>query len=100
MHEAVRSQLHLTVEGTEAQSIPQDLLLDQEIVRINKQHRRELENHEISLNLVKLEMLAHQEAQQARYGEISALKPMVQTLMGQVKGKGIASDQTPDPQVQ
>jgi len=31
-HEAVTSQLHETVQGTEAQSIHRDLLLDQEIV--------------------------------------------------------------------
>jgi len=58
-HEAVTSQLHETVQGTEPQSIHRDLLLDQEIVRLNEQHKRELENHEISLNLMKQEMLEH-----------------------------------------
>jgi len=95
-HEAVTSQLHETVQGTEAQSIHRDLLLDQEIVRLNEQHKRELENHEISLNLMKQEMLEHQLAEQARDGEISELKAMVQTLMGQVKGKGKVSDPTPE----
>jgi len=95
-HEAVTSQLHETVQGTEAQSIHRDLLLDQDIVRLNEQHKRELENHEISLNLMKQEMLEHQLAEQAPDGEISELKAMVQTLMGQVKGKGKVSDPTPE----
>jgi len=95
-HEAVTSQLHKTVQGTEAQSIHRDLLLDQEIVRLNEQHKRELENHEISLNLMKQEILEHQPAEQARDGEISELKAMMQTLMGQVKGKGKGSDPTPE----
>jgi len=95
-HEAVTSQLDKTVQGTEAQSIHRDLLLDQEIVRLNEQHKRELENHEISLNLMKQEMLEHRLAEQARDGEISELKAMVQTLMGQVKGKGKVSDPTPE----
>jgi len=95
-HEAVTSQLHETVQGTEAQSIHRDLLLHQEIVRLNEQHKRELENHEISLNLMKQEMLEHQLAEQARDGEISELKAMVQTLMGQVKGKGKVSGPTPE----
>jgi len=95
-HEAVTSQLHEMVQGMEAQSIHRDLLLDQEIVRLNEQHKRELENHEISLNLMKQEMLEHQLAEQARDGEISELKAMVQTLMEQVKGKGKVSQLTPD----
>ena len=95
-HEAVTSQLHETVQGTEAQSIYRDLLLDQEIGRLNEQHKRELESHEISLNLMKEEMLEHQLAEQARDGEISELKAMGQTLMGQVKGKGKLSDPTPE----
>jgi len=53
------------VQGTEAQSIHRDVLLDQEIVRLNEHHKRELENHEISLNLMKQEMLEHQPAEQA-----------------------------------
>ena len=56
-HKAVTSQLHETVQGMAAQSIHRDLLQDQEIVRLNEQHRRELENHEISLNLMKQEMV-------------------------------------------
>jgi len=95
-HEAVTSQLHETVQGTEAQSIHRDLLLDQEIVRLNAQHKRELENHAISLNIMKQEMIESQLAEQARDGEISELKAMVQTLMGQVKGKGKVSDPTPE----
>jgi len=41
-------------------------------------------------------MLEHQMAEQAREGEISELKAIVQTLMGQVKGKGKVSDPTPE----
>jgi len=95
-HKAVTSQLPETVQGTEAQSIHRDLLLDQEIVRLNEQYKRELENHEISLNVMKQGMLEHQLAEQARDGEISELKAMVQTLMGQVKGNGKVSDRTPE----
>jgi len=45
---------------------------------------------------MKQEMLEHRLAEQARDGEISELKAMVQTLMGQVKGKGKVSDPTPE----
>ena len=93
-YEAGTSQHHETAQGTEAQSIHQDLLLDQEIVRLNEQHKRQLENHEISLNRLKKEMLEHQLAEPARDGEVSELKAMVQTLIGQVKGKGKVSDPT------
>jgi len=95
-HEAVTSQLHETVQGTEAESIHRDQLLDQEIVRLNEQHKRELENNEICLNLIKQEMLEHQLAEQVRDSEISELKAMVQTLRGQVNGKGKVSDPTPE----
>jgi len=52
--EAVTSQLYETVQGTEVHSIHGDLLLDQEIVWINEQYKRELDNHEISINLMKV----------------------------------------------
>jgi len=55
-HEALTSQLHEAVQGTDDQSMHRDLLLDQEIVRINELHKRELENHEISINLVRDEL--------------------------------------------
>jgi len=45
---------------------------------------------------MKQEMLEHQLPEQARDGEISELKAMVQTLIGQVKGKSKVSDQTPE----
>jgi len=45
---------------------------------------------------MKQEMLEHQLAEQARDSEISELKAMVQTLMGQVKGNGKVSDPTPE----
>jgi len=72
-----------------------DLLLDQEIVRINKQHKRELANHEISINLVRDVQRHHQESRLAQNGEISVLKALVEQLMGHVKGKGKVSDPTP-----
>jgi len=95
-HEAIPSQLHDTVQRTEVQSIPRDLLLDQEIIQLNEQHKKELQNHEISLNLMKQETLEPQLAEQERDNEISERKAMVQTLMEQVQGKGKASDPTPE----
>jgi len=71
-----------------------DLLLDQEIVWINEQHKRELANHEISINLVRDELRHHQESREAQDGEIAVLKALVEQLMGQVKGKGKVSDPT------
>ena len=35
-HEPITSQLHETVQGTEAQSLDRNLLLDQELVRLNE----------------------------------------------------------------
>ena len=52
-HEAVTCQLHEVVQGTGEQSMHRDILLDQEIAQINEQHNRELENHEMSINLMK-----------------------------------------------
>ena len=73
-----------------------DLLLDQEIVRINEQHKRELETHEISINLVRDELQRQQEYREAQDGEIAVLKALVEQLLGQVKGKGKVSDPTPE----
>jgi len=61
-HEAVTSHLHEAVQGTGEQSMHWDLLLDQEIVLIKKQHKRELANHEISINLVRDEVRHHPES--------------------------------------
>ena len=47
--ESVTSQLHNAVHGTDEQSIHEDFMLDREIVRVNEQHKRELELHEISM---------------------------------------------------
>ena len=93
-HEAVTSHLHEAVQGTGEQSMHRDLLLDQEIVRINEQHKRELANHESSINLVRDELRHHQESREAQDGEIAVLKALVEQLMGQVKGKGKVSDPT------
>jgi len=67
-HEAVTSHLHEAGQGTGEQSIHRDLLLDQEIVRINEQHKRELENHEMSINLVRDELQRQQESREAQDG--------------------------------
>ena len=61
-HEAVTSHLHEAVQGTSEQPMHRDLLLDREIVRINEQHKREIENHEISINLVPDELQRQQES--------------------------------------
>jgi len=94
-HEVVTSQLHEAVQGTDKQFMHRDVLLDQEIVRINEQHRQELENHEISINLLRDEPRHHPESREAQDREISVLKALVEQLMGQVKGKGNVSDPTP-----
>jgi len=73
-----------------------DLLLDQEIVRINEQHKRELATHEISINIVRDELRHQQKSREAQDGEIAVLKALVEQLMRQVKGKGKASDPTPE----
>jgi len=95
-HEAVTSHLHEAVQGTGEQSMHRDLLLDQEIVRIKEQHKRELATHEISFNLVRDELRHHKESRGAQDGEIALLKALVEQLMGQVKGKGKVSDPTPE----
>jgi len=51
-HEAVTTHLHEAVQGTGEQSMHRDLLLDQEIVRINEEHKGELGNHERNINLM------------------------------------------------
>jgi len=95
-HEALSSHLHEAVQGTGEQSMHRDLLLDQEIVRINEQHKRQLAAHEISLNLVRDELQHHQESREAQDGEIAVLKAVVEQFMGQVKGKDKVSDPTPE----
>jgi len=94
--EAETSHLHEAVQGTGEQAMHRYLLLDQEIVRINEQHKRELANHEISINLVRDELRQHQKYREAQDGEIAVLKALVEQSMGQVKGKGKVSDPTPE----
>jgi len=94
--EAVTAHLHETVQGTGEQSTHRDQLLDQEIVRINEQHKRDLENHRMSINLVRDELQRQQESREAQDGEIAVLKALVEQLLGQVKGKGKVLDPTPD----
>jgi len=59
--EAVTSQLHAAVQGTDEQSMHGDLVLNDKIVRIIEQHKRGLKNHEISINLVRRELRQHPE---------------------------------------
>jgi len=86
-HEAVTPHLHKAVQGTSEQSMHRDLLLDQEIVRINEQDKREMETQEISINLVRDELLRQQESREAQDGEVAVLKALVEQVLGQVKGK-------------
>ena len=95
-YEAGTSHLHEAVQGTAEPSMHRDLLLDQEIVRINEQHKRDLANHKISINLVRDELRQHQESRDAQDGEIAVLKPLVELLREQVKGNGKVSDSTPE----
>jgi len=73
-----------------------DLLVDQEIVGINEQHKRELETHKIIINLGRDELQRQQESREAQDGEIAVLKALVEQLLGQVKGKGKVSNPTPE----
>jgi len=73
-----------------------DILLDQEIVRINEQHKWELENHQMSINLVRHELQRQQESREAQDCEIAVLKALVEQLLGQMKRKGKVSDPTPE----
>jgi len=59
-----------------------DLLLNQEILRINEQHKREMAKHEISINLMRDELRHHQESREALDGEIAVLKALVEQLLG------------------
>lgn len=94
-HKGVTSRLHEAVQGSDEQSMHRDRLLDQEIVRINKHYKPELENHEISINLMRQEMQQDQKSRHAQNGEISARKDLVEELTGQDKGKEKVSDPTP-----
>jgi len=73
-----------------------DLLLDQEIIRINKQHKRLMANHEISINLVREELRHYKESREAQNGEMAVLKALVEQLVGHGKGKGKVSVPTPE----
>jgi len=73
-HEAVTPHLHDAVQGTSEQSKHRDLLLDQEIVRINEQHKQELANHEISINLVRDELRHHQSLEKPKMVRSRCLK--------------------------
>jgi len=45
---------------------------------------------------MRAQLRRQKEAEKVRDGDISELKAMVGTLMGQVKGKGMVSDPTPE----
>ena len=88
-HEAVTSHLHEAVQGTGEQSLHRDLLLDQGIVRINEQHKRELENHKMSINLVRDELQRQQESREAQDGEIAVLN--ISKKVACVRSSSVAS---------
>jgi len=73
-----------------------EVLLNQEIVRIKEQLKRELQNYEMSINLVRDEVQRQHESREAQDGEIAVLKALVAHLLGQVKGQGKVSDPTPE----
>jgi len=79
-HKAFTSHLHEAVQGPGEQSMRRDLLLDQEIVQINEQHKQELANHEIRINLVRDEGRHHQESREAQDDKIAVLKALVEQL--------------------
>jgi len=95
-HETVTSHLHEPVQRTGEQFMHWDPLLDQEIVRVNEQHKPELANLEISINLVRNELRHHQVSREAQDGEIAVLEALVEELLCQVKGKGKVSDPRPE----
>ena len=95
-HEAVTSHLNEAVQRTGEQSMHGDILLDQEIAPINEHHKLELENHEMSINLVRNELQRQQESRESQDGEIAVLKALVEQLLGRVKRKGKVSDPTPE----
>jgi len=87
-HEPVTSQLHEAVQGTDEQCMHQDLHLDQEIVRMNEQYKWELENHKISMNLVRDELRRQQEYREVQHGEISVVKALMEQLYGRRRERG------------
>jgi len=96
----IDDQVHLLeIESQRVQESFSAQLAQRLRARLNKQHKRELENHEISLLLMRAVLRHRKEGQQVRDGEISELKPMGETLIGQVKGKGKVSDPTPEASV-
>ena len=95
-HESVTTQLHEAVQGTSDLSEHRYQLLDQKILPLIEQNQLEHKQHEKNTNPVKQELQRRLEEQQARDGDILDMREMVQTLMGQVKGNGKASDPTPE----
>jgi len=59
---------------------------------MNEQYKWELENHKISMNLVRDELRRQQEYREVQDGEISVVKALMEQLIRQEKGKGKVSD--------
>ena len=95
-HEEVTSSRHATVHDEGIQSRQRDVMLDQEILRIQKQHKDELAEEEENINLLREVLQAQLEDQALRDNEMTELKALVRSLTGQVKGKGRAPDTTPE----
>ena len=71
-------------------------MLDKEILRIQKQHKDELAEQEENNNLLREALEAQLEDQAARDNELTELKALVRSLVGQVKGKGRTPDTVPE----
>ena len=67
-------------------------MLDQEILRIQKQHKDELAEQEENINLLREALEARLEDQVASDSEMMELKALVCFLTGQIRGKGRAPE--------
>jgi len=95
-HEAVSSQLHENIHQEGAASISRDQILERLVRENQDQHQRELDNHESQLGEIADYLKEERRIGKARDRELRELKDMMQSLLGQVKGKGKQSDPTPE----
>ena len=95
-HEEVTMSLHAAVQEEGIQSRQRDVMLDQEIIRIQKQHKDELAEQEENINLLREALEAQLDDQAAWDNELADLKALVRSLSGQVKGKGRVPDTVPE----
>ena len=95
-HEEVTTSLHAAVQDEGIQSRQRDVMLDQEILRIQKQHKDGLAEQEENITLLREALEAQLDDQATRDNELAELKEQVRFLSGQVKGKGRAQDTGPE----